>query len=85
MIGTALQISQLETMIYLLFSFLIIMPMLLTNELKKIKIKRTLCFIIIGLALVFLLFKFWVYYQFTDTINLNNNHYLTVFLGVDNE
>ena len=44
--------------------------MLLTDSLTKIRIKQKLTFVIIVLAPIFILFKTWVYCQFTNTKNL---------------
>jgi hypothetical protein len=80
LIGTSLQISELSTIIYLFISLLIIMPMLLTNEIGKIKFKSRLVIFMGAISPVFLFLKSWIYCQFTITKNISLN--LENFLGV---
>jgi len=56
------------------------MPMLLTSELTKIKVKFKLMCGLAAIAPVFLLFKAWIYCQFTNTKNISPN--LENFFGV---
>ena len=57
-----------------------IVPMLLTDEPGKIKLKLTLCCIMLGISFVFLGFKIWAYV--TSPVNLIANTSLLNFLGV---
>ena len=79
-IGFSLQISEMSTIVYLLISLLILMPMMLTSDPKKINFKRKLTIFMTAIVPVFILFKTWIYCQFTDTKNISNE--LSDFFGV---
>jgi hypothetical protein len=82
LIGVSLQISELPTIIYLAIALLVLLPMLLTERIGNVKVKYRLTYLILVIAPASLLFKAWVYCQFTPTpgITLNQAEFYGIFM-----
>lgn len=72
--------SEVPTILYLSISLLVLLPLILTETLSKIRLKRNLTWVLIGLAPAFLLLKAWIYCQFTPTPGISKDS--AEFLGV---
>jgi hypothetical protein len=79
-IGTSLQISQFSTIVYLAICLFAVMPFVLTGDIRKVKMKLTLLGFMIVLSATVVMFKLWVYFQFTETLNVDLN--LQEFFGI---
>jgi len=83
LIGVSLQISELPTIIYLAVALVVLLPMLLTEKIANVKVKYRLTYLILAISPASLLFKAWVYCQFTPTTNItvNQREFYGIFMG----
>lgn len=72
-LATAMMISQIGTVVYMLITLGYLMPSLLTGDITKIKVKKYLTLGMFVLAPVVTFMKTWIYCQFTDTKNIEMN------------
>ena len=78
--GTAMQISEIGTALYMVISFLAILPWLLTDLKGKIMNKFYAAVLMVALCPILLFMKIWIYCQLTDTKHLSTN--MEMALGV---
>jgi len=79
---TAMELMQMGTMVYLVISMAMLLPLLLTQSLSFIQTKQYLTTFMIGFAICVIYMKVWIYCQFTDTPHVNSNPTLQHGLGI---
>lgn len=80
LIGTSLNMPQLETLITVILCLVIYMPLLLTGVESRVKIKIVMSIILLALTFLYLIFKLVIYFKQYDYFVQKPD--FTKFLGI---